>query len=265
MLRNGFVFSIIFTAYRRPTNQALVLQMIDSFLKNFFSHKYKRKVKESLGVPSFHWSLQNLRRKGFNPGSVVDVGAYEGHWALDFLEVFPSSRILMVEAQRRKEVSLKKISSDFPSVAYAIDLLASTDGEQKYFFENETSSHILKPSEASADTVLLKTKTLDTLLKEKQFPLPDFLKLDVQGYEREILEGAETSLQHATVCLLELSLLNIGGDTPLLAEMIAYMDRKGFQAYDISQFIRRPYDKALYQIDMFFVKKNSRLVMEKEW
>ena len=81
----------------------------------------------------------------------------------------------------------------------------------------------------------------------------------------EVLKGAEKSLKHATVCLLEISLINLGDDVPLLAEVIAFMDDKGFQAYDISQFIRRPFDKALYQVDMFFVKKDAALIADKTW
>jgi len=72
-------------------------------------------------------------------------------------------------------------------------------------------------------------------------------------------------LAHAEICLLEITLIDFGDGNPLLLEMINYMDNNGFQAYDISQFIRRPYDKALFQIDMFFIKKNSPMIAEKRW
>ena len=47
--------------------------------------------------------------------------------------------------------------------------------------------------------------------------------------------------------------------------MIAFMDQIDFQAFDISQFIRRFFDKALYQVNMFFVKKDSFLIADKTW
>ena len=40
---------------------------------------------------------------------------------------------------------------------------------------------------------------------------------------------------------------------------------QGFQVYDISQFIRRPYDKALLQIDMLFAKRDSKFITNKRW
>ena len=220
---------------------------------------------EQLGVPSLHWSLQNLKRKNFYPATVLDIGAYEGLWTLDLLEVFPDARVMMVEAQTNKESFLKGVKQKYPHIDYAISLLSSEEGAIKTFEENETASHVVNGAHPGAQYRQLKTRRLDDLLEAKQFPLPDLLKLDVQGHEMEVLKGAEKALNHATICLLEISLLNLGDNVPLMAEMMAFMNDKGFQAYDISQFIRRPFDKALYQVDMFFVKKDSALVADKVW
>ena len=236
-----------------------------NLIKKLLPFKYKRSVKEQLGVPSLHWSLQNLKRKNFYPVTVLDIGAYEGLWTLDLLEVFPAARVMMVEAQTNKESFLKGVKQKHPNTDYAISLLSSEEGAIKTFEENETASHVVSGAHTGAQYRQLKTRRLDDLLEAKQFPLPDLLKLDVQGHEMEVLKGAEKSLNHATVCLLEISLLNLGDNVPLMAEMMAFMNDKGFQAYNISQFIRRPFDKALYQVDMFFVKKDSALVADKVW
>lgn len=236
-----------------------------NLIKKLLPFKYKRSVKEQLGIPSLHWSLQNLKRKNFYPATVLDIGAYEGLWTLDLLEVFPDARVLMVEAQTNKESFLKGVKKKYPHTDYAISLLSSENGAIKFFEQNETASHVVNGEQPGPQYQQLKTRRLDDLLEAKQFPLPDFLKLDVQGHEMEVLKGAEKSLNHATICLLEISLLNLGDNVPLMAEMMAFMNDKGFQAYDISQFIRRPFDKALYQVDMFFVKKDSALVADKVW
>lgn len=236
-----------------------------NLIKKLLPFKYKRSVKDSLGVPSLHWSLQNLKKKGFQPASVLDIGAYEGYWTLDLLEVFPSARVLMVEAQKSKTAFLEKVKKQYPLTDYSISLLSSVDGEEKYFCENETASHVTDAPVEGLTCYKIQTRTLDAILREKQFPFPGLLKLDVQGHELEVLKGAPIALSNAEICLLEITLLNIGDNPPLLLDMLNFMDSKGFQAYDISQFIRRPYDKALYQVDMFFVKKNSPLVIEKRW
>lgn len=234
-------------------------------IKQLLPEKWKRGVKERMGAPSLHWSLQNLKRKGFNPTVIMDIGAYEGHWTADALEVFPNARILMVEAQPAKAPFLEGIKKIYPTTDYAISLLSAVDGATLSFEENETASHIVIKPETGNAYKKITTQTLDTLAGIKQFPLPDLLKLDVQGHEMEVLKGAEKCLGNAAVCILEISLLNLGDNTPLLVDMIGFMDQKGFQAYDISQFMRRPFDKALYQVDMFFVKKESWLIADKTW
>ena len=236
-----------------------------NLIKKILPFKYKRSVKEKLGVPSLHWSLENLKRKNFYPASVLDIGAYEGFWTLDFLEVFPKAKVLMVEAQANKKTFLEAIKQKNKNVDYAVTLLSSSDGETKLFSQNETASHVVSSEVPGEQYEQIKTQTLDVLLEKMNFPFPEFLKLDVQGHEMEVLKGAEKSLAHATICLLEISLLNLGDDGPLLAEMVTFMDEKGYQAYDISQFIRRPFDKALYQVDMFFIKKGSLLITDKRW
>ena len=236
-----------------------------NLLKKLLPEKYKREIKEKLGVPTLHWSLANLKKNNFNPSTVIDAGAYEGNWTLDLLEVYPSAKVLMVEAQQKKEVVLKKIIANNKNLDYAISLLSSEVGIEKIFEENETASQVITNGNPNVAGYSISTQTLDELLLQKNFPYPDLIKLDVQGHELEVLRGAENSLAHAEVCLLELSLMELGGNTPLLLEMLTYMNTKDFQPYDISQFMRRPFDKALIQIDMFFVKKNSPLVTNTRW
>lgn len=239
--------------------------MVVKLAKKLFPFKFKRKIKEHLGVPSLHWSLQNLKKKNFNPAVILDVGAYQGLWTLDILEVFPSAKVLLIEAQHNKAPYLEAIKQKYPNVNYAIELLSSTDGADILFEENETASHVVVQQYPGMVYQKKKARSLDALLQHLNFPLPDFLKLDVQGHEMDVLIGAEQTLSHATVVLLEVSFLNIGDDTPLLGDMLVFMDKHNFQAYDITQLMRRPFDKALYQADVFFVKKDSRLVADKKW
>ena len=94
---------------------------------------------------------------------------------------------------------------------------------------------------------------------------PDFLKLDVQGYELEILKGAPWLLEHLQFILCEVSLLEINKGCPLITEVLGFMDENGFIPYDICSFIRRPLDRALWQTDILFIKKSQALIANKNW
>ena len=233
-------------------------------IKSLLPFNFKRAIKDHLGVPSLHWSLQNLKKKGFNPTSVADIGAFEGNWTLDFLEVFPSCKIIMIEPLSSKEEILGQLCNKFPNVIYQKALLSS--GNKKVIFhENETASHIVNAAVNNDDESLIITQTFDEILQTLSFPFPQFLKLDVQGHELEVLKGAPKALAAAEVCMLEISLLMLDEGAPLVLDVIKFMDEADFQLYDITQFMRRPYDKALYQIDVLFVKKNSQWVNDRRW
>lgn len=234
------------------------------FIKRLFPAKAKRNFKEKLGVPSLHWSLQNIKKIGFNPLFVIDGGAYEGYWTKDFLEVFPKASVLMLEAQESKRAILQNVCSMNNQVKYHIGLLSGEDGKTYFFAEEETNSHISE-RDSGEKKIQLQSQTLDSIIAKGGYPLPDFIKLDLQGFELEVLKGASNCLNAAEFCLLEVSLLDLAGGTPLILELLNFMNAKGFQAYDICQFIRRPYDKALWQIDLLCIKSDSRFIAEKRW
>ena len=236
-------------------------------IKSLLPFKFKRAFKEHLGVPSLHWSLQNLKKRGYIPKVAIDIGAYEGHWTVDFLEIFPEAKVLLLEGQPSKEIYLKDLTKKFPNVSYNIALLSAEDNKKVLFNENETASQInVLATDFELQNANTKTTvTVDTLVKKLAFPSASFMKLDVQGYEIEILKGAIETISTVEVCMLEVTLLTMGDGSPLIIELINFMDNLGFQMYDISQFIKRPFDKAMYQMDVFFVKKNSFLVTDKRW
>ena len=97
------------------------------------------------------------------------------------------------------------------------------------------------------------------------------LNLKVCGFDPcramnwKYLKGAKICIGNCQVCLLEVSFLELAPGGSVIIGSLNFMDDKGFQAYDISQLMRKPLDKALYQADMFFVKKNSPLLKSRSW
>ncbi len=237
------------------------------FIKKIFPDKIKKAIKDSLGVPSLRNSLGNLKRCGFNQNFVLDVGAYTGEWTLEFLQVFPGKKVLMLEAQRSKEPILNSIVLNYANINYHIGLLGAEDGRKVFFYQNETASHVIykeeELKEAYAEGHVI--ETIDSIIREGKYPLPDFIKIDVQGYELEVIKGAAECMKNCEVCLLEVSFIDLNGADPVILDVMNLMDHLNFQAYDISQLMRRPYDKALYQADIFFVKKSSKLLAYKGW
>jgi hypothetical protein len=64
---------------------------------------------------------------------VLDIGAFEGSWTKMFKEIFPQSKILMIEANSDKEDFLKLVGE------YKIALLGSNDGQEVDYFKCKNS------------------------------------------------------------------------------------------------------------------------------
>ena len=120
---------------------------------------------------------------------------------------------------------------------------------------------------ASTPTRDVKTKlrTLDSILAADSLPGPDLIKLDVQGYELEVLKGAASALSAAKAVLMEVTVIELYQNNPVLSEVTAFMAERGFRTYDICSLLRRPLDKALCQVDIIFVKEDSELLERKIW
>lgn len=102
---------------------------------------------------------------------------------------------------------------------------------------------------------------LDTVTRD--LGRSDFIKIDVQGYELEVLKGSEQTLALAELVLIELSFIEVNAGAPLLDEALTFMRRAGFVAYDVLEIHRRPLDGAMNQIDILFAREKSSLRIDK--
>ena len=80
--------------------------------------------------------------------------------------------------------------------------------------------------------------TLDSLLSEFNLQGPLLLKLDIQGFELEVLRGSRIALDFAEFVLLEVSTLNYNRGAPLVAEVLDFMNQRGFVLFDIADLDR---------------------------
>ena len=236
--------------------------MIKRLLTGWIPDSFKQEFKIKLGAPHMYWSIANLRRNGLNATQLIDIGAYKGEWTHDVLKIFPGGRYLMLEANPEREKDLAAFVASHPKgkISYEIALMGSRSGEKKAFHVMDTASSVLdEHGGGDSKKIDLITYTLDELAEKNGFDNVSLLKLDVQGYELEILKGGPKVLAKTEAVLMEVSLLDVHKDVPLIREVLNFMQGYGFVAYDIcSVAARRPLDRALWQTDVIFVKEDSK-------
>ena len=216
----------------------------------------------SRGFPSVEATLGCMRARGFDPRFGIDIGAYDGRWTLLFRREFPACRMLMVEAMESKAGHLRQVSEQSGgSIDFRIAVLGAHHGQPVRWVEMDSGSSALEEHSAYPREVKQRTlSTLDALLGPDA-PRVDFVKLDVQGYELEVLRGAARVMEQARAIFLETSLVPVNNGCPLTHEVIQFMDAGGFRLLDFCSQTRRR-DGVLWQTDLMFVKTGSPLVPE---
>lgn len=236
-----------------------------SLLKKLIPNNLKNILKDKLGVPSQEKSLKLLKSLGFHPNIVLDIGAYEGNWTKFCKDLFPTSSILMVEGQNSKKSILAKVCKFNKGIDYKIALLGANDAMIDFYIYDTASSILKENNITGASIEPRQLSLLDDLLEGTIFNNPDLIKLDTQGSELEVLKGGEKTLNYDNAVLMEVSLLDIYKEAPLVSDVIKYMSDRDFVLYDICSLMKRPLDRALYQGDFLFVKTNSLFRSDKRW
>lgn len=156
-----------------------------------FSIKLENKIVTALQKPK----QKKLYSQFVKPGSLCfDVGANVGNRTALFLEL--GANVVMVEPQKECYQALEKRFPNLPLVKKGLGEKEST--EKLYvsdvsLISSFSKSHVDMMQEdrfkgANWDkTIDIEMTTLDNLIK--QYGVPDFCKIDVEGYEYDVLKG----------------------------------------------------------------------------
>jgi FkbM family methyltransferase len=212
-------------------------------------------------------SLLNAKLLGFEPETVIDVGA--GLGTFEIYDAFPKSRYLLIEPIAENEPYLKKICQYLERADYIIAAASKEAGlvPLQVNLSNFIHSYISEEGEPSSETFELRTipaVTLDEICKSRQLEGPYLIKVDVDGRELDVLAGAIQILQNTDLVIVEVNLYVTARFDKMWA-VINFMKDQGFVAYDIVNFEYRLSDSALFQVDMVFVKESGQFTKESRY
>lgn len=252
---------------KSTTRKILVNLFPSSFWQRLFRTSLQLVSSDYLarhGFSSMWWSLNNLKKLGYGPDVIFDVGAFSGDLTLRAMEIFNEAHFYMIEPQPQKQAKLSELERKFKNVTYIPTIAGALDDDEVEFIIQKTGSSVYEQvfeGRTPKQKINLKTKTLDTIAQDKKLSGEFFIKLDVQGYEIEVLKGAKSILSHTNVVLLESSLFNYNLNAPLIDEVIiiSFMKNQGFILFDIAEFIRKNDDQVLNQVDLIFCKENWKI------
>jgi FkbM family methyltransferase len=164
--------------------------------------------------------LINRSRDAAHPVRVVlDVGAAYGDKTLTFLKSFPASTVHCFEPQSASRTRLANRIARWKDrvVVHEYGLFNENCALDLRLYSYPDASSILpipeymrREGKAEIATETVRLRRLDDCLAELAIPKIDLLKVDVEGVEREVLEGAAHALQMTDNVFVEIAPLRKG-------------------------------------------------------
>ncbi len=172
------------------------------------------------------------------PMRIVDVGAHRGEWAVACAKLFPRARILSLEPVPEYYREAAGRASRFPQWEVLCTAAGQERGTRLIDVRGLRSSfrrvageqfpEWASSTDASQGGQQVDVETLDELLVQREFYPVDLLKIDAEGFEREILLGANDTLRHTRQVLIEVRFYELFEGGPLFWEVHEMLGAHGF-------------------------------------
>lgn len=177
--------------------------------------------------------LRSLKDRGFEPTVIYDIGACVLEWTQSVKELWPNAHYVVFDAFEPFEFLYKENNLD-----YHLGVLSDSDGRVVRFYQNDynrTGNSYYREIGGNNDFfpedrfILRHTRSLDSVVKERGFPLPDLIKIDVQGAEIDILRGAQNVLSNAKHMVIELQHTEYNEGAPKAQESVPIIEGMGWK------------------------------------
>jgi FkbM family methyltransferase len=198
---------------------------------------------------------------------VLDVGANAGQYALELRGIGYRGAIVSFEPVAQAHAALARAAQSDPQWIVAPRLaIGDRAGEiELNVAENIVSSSVLAPSALSlaaapASRASRVERAPMERLDEAAWPYLGlarriYLKIDVQGYEPRVLEGARDILEHIHGIQLEMSLVPLYEGQALLWEVNRSLEGMGFCAHALMPGFSDPASGRLLQLDGVYFRR----------
>lgn len=216
--------------------------------------------------PKFHSAARKLHLLQ-TPGleAVIDIGANQGQFGAWLRVSGWTGKIHSFEPGSQAFSALKlKTDQDRNWEAHRLAIGSKAGNLELHVSKDSFSSSLKAPTETNIETCpavqmdfseVVPVKTLDQVVQET---LPNTkglaVKIDVQGHESEVLQGAEMTLRDCRLLIVELSLRELYHGQKTLHELLPEIYRQGFYLTVIEPCHEDFSNMEILQVDAWFLK-----------
>ena len=194
--------------------------------------------------------------------TVLDVGAASGQFSLMATKRWPGARVVCFEPLERPRTKLIEVLGD--RVEVHATALGEQAGEETMNVATADDSSSLRPigerqkelfGTETAKSETVKISRMDDLVGEIERPC--LLKIDVQGFELEVLKGAQETLAKVDEAYIECSFEELYSGQALASEIVCELQKHGLSLAGVFNVVSGP-GRAQVQGDFLFRRRDSR-------
>ena len=173
--------------------------------------------------------------------TLIDIGSNKGQFILLCLKFFSKIKVYSFEPIKEILKKQKKFFKFYTKIFYYNLGVGSINKHSIFFITNRIdSSSFLKINNVKnfsknydiTEKRKIKIATLDRILGKKKLDRPILMKIDVQGYEFEVLKGASKILRKIDYLLLEVSKNQMYKTQPIENKIINFLKKNSFIILD---------------------------------
>lgn len=204
---------------RNGLKLAIPKRLLQTYKECFFDETYFK------GLPK---NIQN-----FNTKTVVDIGANVGYFSLSFFSIDPKAQILSYEPMPNNFELLKKYQNENADLNFKIFNNAVSGRKETLTLnynanDSYTTSASIFESDNEPDKIHVETTTLEEIIKDNRLQKIDFLKLDCEGSEYEIIYNASSTVLDK-IAVLSIETHQGKSENENRDSLAAFLSKKGFE------------------------------------
>jgi len=204
-----------------------------------------------------------IKRLGFTPRHIMDVGANHGIWTREALKHFPDASYTLVEPQDQLKASVQDLIDAGCKIRWINAGAGDKSGTLPFTITpRDYDSTFTVTAEEARDAGLrqipVEVKTLNEIVSTVNMPLPEMVKIDAEGFDLKVLRGASDLFGKTEIFLAEAS--TFGTYQNPLVEVLDFMADAGYRLFDITDLNHSPKCGILWLCELAFLRNASPLL-----
>lgn len=205
-----------------------------------------------------------VKRHGFAPRRILDVGANRGNWTREALAHFPGAEFILVEPQDALKVHIADLLAAGAPIRWINAGASDRAGKLALTLapRDDSSSFVLTPEQARAagyPQIEVEVRTINEIVASTGGTVPEMVKIDAEGFDLKALAGASNLFGKTDIFFVEAAVCATGIPNTMAA-VVAAMDAAGYRMIDITDINRSPKHGVLWLCELAFMRNGCPLL-----